>query len=151
MAAVVVLGASLVQTAKPPVKPVVTFAAPASVKPGATVAATAKVAIPEGWHAYQNPPKSEFENPLVLRFPEKPSPFRLSGVRYPKGVAKTVAGVATIVYEGTVPIAFRISVPKAAKPGKATVPMTLAYQLCSDSTCLPPDDLPLRLALTVAR
>lgn len=133
-----------------PVVPTVAFSAPKSVKAGACVPVTAKVTIPVGWHAYQNPPASEFENPLTLAF-DKKSVFKVTGLAYPKGVAKTVGGVKTVIYEDAVTIRFDVTVPKGTKPGKVSVPMKLGYQLCSDATCRPPAELPLKLALTVAR
>lgn len=96
------------------------------------------VSLPEGWHAYQNPPKSKYENPLALS--SKTKGFTLSKVVYPKGKAMNSFGNDTLVYEGDVKIAFEGKIGKTVKMknGAYTFDFDIAYQICNESTCQPP-------------
>ena len=132
----------------PPVKPTVTFDA-VRAKSGATVKVTARVAIPEGWHAYQNPPKSEYQNPLKLALGK--TTVKAKSFAYPKGKLMTAGGEETLVYEGRVAVPFRVTVPKTAKPGTLRVPVRVEYQLCSDTTCLPPSSTDATMVVTVVK
>lgn len=131
-----------------PQKPTVTFDS-VRAKPGATVKATARVSIPQGWHAYQNPPRSKYENPLTLKLGK--TSVKASGFVYPKGKLITASGEKTLVYEGKVAVPFRVTVPKSAKVGTMRVPVIVEYQLCSDTTCLQPSEITATLLVTVAK
>ncbi len=129
-------------------KPTVTFDA-VKAKPGATIKVVARVSIPEGWHAYQNPPKSEYENPLKLSLGK--TTVKASSWGYPKGKAQVFSGQNTLVYEGKIAVPFRVTVPKTAKKGTLKVPVRVEYQLCNDSTCLPPSTTETTLLVTVVK
>ena len=129
-------------------KPTVTLDA-VKAKAGTTVKATARVTIPEGWHAYQNPPKSQFENPLKMSLGK--TSVKASAWAYPKGKAVTFSGEETLVYEGKIAVPFRVTVPKGTKPGALRVPIKVDYQLCSDKTCLPPTSTEATLLVTVVK
>ncbi|OWU64889.1 MAG: hypothetical protein CBB60_007505 [Armatimonadetes bacterium Cent15-Ar3] len=125
--------------------PVLEFKVSATPGKDGAVSGSLTVKIPAGWHAYQNPPKSEFENPVVLSTATKK--FKLSKVTYPKGEAKMSSGNESLVYEGTIKIDFVGGFEKGFKPGKKGYEATLdlAYQLCDDSTCIPPTSTAVKL------
>ena len=129
-------------------RPSVTFDA-LKAKPGASVKATARVTIPDGWHAYQNPPKSQYQNPLKLSLGKTAA--KASAFSYPKGKPEVFAGEETLVYEGRQTVTFRVTVPKTAKSGALKVPVVVAYQLCNDKTCLPPSTMDATLIVTVVK
>lgn len=118
-----------------------------SLTPGkaGAVTGTVSVKIPDGWHAYQNPPKSEFENPITLS--TKTKKFKLTKVTYPKGEAKMSSGNESLVYEGTIKLEFAGTFEKGFKPGKKGYEAVLdfGYQLCDDSTCIPPTSTTIKL------
>ena len=117
-----------------------------------TVKGTVTVTIPAGWHAYQNPPKSEFENPL--KFETTTKGFTMAKINYPKGVAMKSAGVDSLVYEGSVKIPFEGKLAKTVKPGKngmVELLFTVSYQFCNDSTCIPPSTLKAKVNIKVAK
>lgn len=120
-----------------------------TVKVGQSVQASAKVTIPSPYHAYQNPPFSEFENPLKLAGTSKA--ITLNQFVYPPGLAKVVAGGESRIYEGTVTIKFRVSASKVAKPGVIRVPVRVDYQLCTATTCLAPTSLTTNLSVRVTK
>jgi DsbC/DsbD-like thiol-disulfide interchange protein len=110
------------------------------------------VSIPSGWHAYQNPPKSEFENPLKVSSTTKG--FSLSKVTYPPGVAMKSSGNDSMVYQGDVKIAFEGKIAKTLKPGKngmIHLEFDINYQFCNDSTCIPPTSRHAKLNIKVGK
>ncbi|MER3496702.1 MAG: hypothetical protein C4320_08010 [Armatimonadota bacterium] len=120
-----------------------------TVKVGQSVQASAKVTIPSPYHAYQNPPFSEFENPLKLVGTSKA--ITLNQFVYPPGLAKVIAGGESRIYEGVVTVKFRVTAPKSAKPGVIRIPVRVEYQLCTATTCLPPTSLTTSLSVRVTK
>ena len=127
----------LAQTAKPEFS--------VSVKPGkaGAISGTVTVKLPEGWHAYQNPPKSEYENPLKIE--SKTKGFKLTKVSYPKGETLKSSGSKTLGYVGNVDIPFEGKFDTSIKPTKGTysVAIEVSYQICSDRSCIAPDSTKL--------
>ena len=92
--------------------PVLEFKVSATPGKDGLVTGTLTVKIPEGWHAYQNPPKSEYENPVTLT--SKTKKFKLTKVTYPKGIAMMSSGSDSLVYEGSIKIDFAGSFEKGS-------------------------------------
>lgn len=115
------------------------------------VTGSVSVHLPEGWHAYQNPPKSEYENPLT--FSAKTKGLKLTKISYPAGKAMTSSGNESLVYEGEVKIPFTGKIDKALKPvkGAYSFEFEIAYQICNDSTCLPPSTLKTKVTAKVSK
>ena len=111
-----------------------------------SVSAEVSVVLPEGWHAYQNPPKSEFENPLKMD--TKTKGFKLGKVSYPAGIPMDVAGGESLVYEGTVKLPFTATFDKTLKPVKGvyTAVINVSYQICNASTCVPPSSKAVKIS-----
>ena len=110
------------------------------------------ITVPSGWHAYQNPPKSEFENPLKVEAVTKG--LKLTKVSYPKGEAMKSAGVDSLVYMGMISIPFEGKFDSKIKPGKnglTKFEFKISYQFCNDSTCIPPSNLNARVELKVSK
>lgn len=116
------------------------------------VKGTFSITVPSGWHAYQNPPKSEFENPLKVEAVTKG--LKLTKVSYPKGIEMKSSGMDSLVYQGEVVIPFEGKFDKTIKPGKngmTKFEFKVSYQFCNDSTCIPPSTLNARVELKVAK
>lgn len=115
------------------------------------VTGSVTVKLPEGWHAYQNPPKSEYENPLT--FSTKTKGLKLTKISYPAGKAMKSSGNESLVYEGEVKVPFTGKIDKALKPAKGayTFEFEVAYQICNDSTCLPPSTLTTKVTAKVSK
>jgi DsbC/DsbD-like thiol-disulfide interchange protein len=110
------------------------------------------VSIPAGWHGYQNPPKSEFENPIKLETTTKD--FKITKISYPAGIAMKSSGMDSLVYEGDVKIPFEGKMGNSMKPGKNgmyEIGFTLSYQFCNASTCIPPSTLKAKIRVKVAK
>ncbi|MBS1725834.1 MAG: hypothetical protein JST51_03880 [Armatimonadetes bacterium] len=115
------------------------------------VKGTVTVSIPQGWHAYQNPPKDEYENPLTLT--AKTKGFKLAKITYPKGEPMTSFGTDTLVYQGDVKIPFEGKIEKALQPKKGvySVDFDISYQICNESTCKPPSSVKATLNIKVGK
>lgn len=115
------------------------------------VKGTLTVTLPEGWHAYQNPPKSEFENPLTLA--SKTKGFTFSKISYPAGKPMTSFGNETLVYEGEVKIPFQGKIAKSLKPnnGAYALELEVSYQICNESTCKPPASTKAKVSVKVGK
>ncbi len=118
------------------------------VTAGSTVTGKISLTFPEGYHGYQNPPVGEFEIPVKVDL-AKTSKFTLVKVNYPKGKPMTLQGEtkATAVYLDTIQIPVTFKAP--TKPGPGSIELSLNYQECNASTCLPPDTLNLVAKVTV--
>ena len=109
------------------------------------------VSLPNDWHAYQNPPKSEFENPLTLTSTTKG--FTLGKITYPKGKLITAFGNESLVYTGDVKIPFEGKIGKTLKPEKGVYKLNfeIAYQICNESTCKPPSSVKATINVKVGK
>lgn len=128
------LATVLAVQAKPEVSVTVNFKPDTNGKSGS---GTVVVSFGEGWHAYQNPPKSEYDTPLTVASATKG--FKLTEVKYPAG-QPLPDKEDTLVYEGKVEVPFKATLGKELKPkkGKYEVAVKVGYQICNASTCLPP-------------
>ncbi len=126
----------------------VRFLQPAA-KPGSVVTGTVWVKFASGLHGYQNPPADQFEIPVKLSVIE--NGFKLTSVRYPKGVDLSVAGESkpSKVYQDTIEIPFTMRATK--KPGTYNVNVRLDYQECNAVSCFPPAFVVAKSKLTVTK
>lgn len=111
-----------------------TFTISLDAKPTAkgTYTGVAKATFPEEWHGYTNPPADKYDTPVTLKIATKGVSF--VKVTYPKGNAKVGEKP---VYSGTIEIKFEFKSSKPLAP-KSKLNFELGYQMCNDSTCIPP-------------
>lgn len=122
---------------------------PAAIKVGKPLIVSLKATLPEGWHAYQNPPSDEYQNPLEVMIVGKGLPaFKVS---YPKGedyldqnTSKKIK-----VYMGTVTM--QATNKARLKAGTFNANVTLRYQLCNETTCLPPKSISKTAKIVVSK
>ena len=93
---------------------------------------TAKVTFPKGWHGSTNPPADKYDTPLTLTVGTQG--YTMSKVTYPKGNSKVGKKP---VYSGEIEIKFELKPSKIAPPTTA-IEFALKYQMCSETTCIPP-------------
>jgi DsbC/DsbD-like thiol-disulfide interchange protein len=139
MIATILMATYLVQA------PPVTLSAEVAKVSATKIEGSITVKLPEGWHAYQNPPKSEYENPLKVE--TKTPKFKLRKVSYPMGELKPSQGGESLVYEGDVKIPFVASLAKGfmAKKGVFSADLIVSYQICSATSCIPPTEAKVKL------
>ena len=114
------------------------------------VAVVAEIA--RGFHMNSNHPSDAYLIPTTLT-PQLPSGFKLLDTIYPDGRAQKFSfspDKPLDVYSGSVTIKLRVLAQPGATLGAVAIPMTLRYQACNDSTCLPPVKLPVEAKVVVA-
>jgi suppressor for copper-sensitivity B len=99
----------------------------------------AEVVIERGWHTNSHTPTFDYLIPTVVTL-ELPAGFSPPRVDYPPGEMKrfAFADQPISVYEGTVAIPIRLSLPPSTPQGPLRVAGKLRYQACNDRLCLPP-------------
>ena len=100
--------------------------------------------VDDGFHINSNKPKDELLIPTSLKLDS--ADVKVLGAEYPKGAAfKLVGGGDTLdVYQGE----FRVKVRMSAPKGAWTLTGKLHYQACDNAVCLPPRDVPVKVAVT---
>jgi len=109
--------------------------------------------IASGFHMNSHKPTDEYLIATTLKA-ELPAGFELIDTIYPKGKLEKFAFSPEHpldVYSESVTLVLRLSAKSTAVLGPAEIPMTLRYQACNDSTCLPPVKLPLTAKFNLAQ
>lgn len=134
-------------------------AAPASPVPTATFRAApggfrgdsatvrVRVIIPKGWHIQSDAPLDEFLIPTELK--ASGEGLRFGKALFPKPLVKDfpALGGKVALFEDTVDVRVSARAAKAGMGAKALLAaleksvVTLRYQACNDSQCLPPKEI----------
>jgi DsbC/DsbD-like thiol-disulfide interchange protein len=110
------------------------------------------VEIARGFHMNSHHPSDAYLIPTTLSV-QLPNGLKLLDTIYPGGHAQKFSfspDKPLDVYSGSVAIKLRLLAESSATLGAVTIPMTLRYQACNDSTCLPPVKLPVEAKVAVA-
>jgi Disulphide bond corrector protein DsbC len=108
--------------------------------------------IARGFHMNSHQPSDKYLIPTTLT-PHLPVGFRLVDTIYPAGHLEKFSfspNKPLDVYSEKVTVRLLLAAEKDAPLGAATIPITLRYQACNDTTCLPPVKLPVDAKLSVA-
>jgi thiol:disulfide interchange protein DsbD len=107
--------------------------------------------IMPGFHVNSNKPSEEYLIPTQL-LPELPAGYKVLATTYPPGkeIKFDFAEKKLSVYEGAFTLRMKIQAPASAKLGATKLPVTLRYQACNESMCLPPVKIPVALEIEVA-
>jgi thiol:disulfide interchange protein DsbD len=108
--------------------------------------------IASGFHVNSHKPTDEYLIATTLK-PELPAGFELIDTIYPKGKLEKFAFSPEHpldVYSESVTLVLRLSAKPTAVLGLTEIPMTLRYQACNNSTCLPPVKLPVTAKFNLA-
>ncbi|HUL75321.1 MAG TPA: cytochrome c biogenesis protein CcdA [Vicinamibacterales bacterium] len=121
--------------------PVHWSAAPVTAVPGKSVNIVLTARIDDGWHLYglNEPPGP---SPLTLSF-DKTGPFRLSGAVTESTPTKKLDpnfGAVTEYHEGTATFTLPFGVASSLPRGPQSFKITVNFQVCNDTVCLPPKD-----------
>jgi DsbC/DsbD-like thiol-disulfide interchange protein len=145
------------QDAAPPIKPadVVkthTYVSLDPVPRGKEFQAAVVVDINENYHMNSHKPIDSYLIPTTLT-PQLPEGIKLVDTVYPPGRLKKFPfspDKPLDVYSGSVTLRLRLAAGNSAAIGSTTIPITLRYQACNNSACLPPVKIPLTVQLQVA-
>jgi thiol:disulfide interchange protein DsbD len=109
------------------------------------------IEIARGYHMNSHHPSDAYLIPTTLT-PQVPAGFQLVDTIYPDGHAQKFSfspDKPLDVYSGGVTVKLKLLAQTSAPLGSITIPMTLRYQACNDSTCLPPVKLPVEAQVIV--
>ncbi|MFY9528230.1 MAG: protein-disulfide reductase DsbD domain-containing protein [Candidatus Acidiferrales bacterium] len=115
-----------------------------------SVAVVAEIA--RGFHINSNKPLDEFLIPTTLTA-QLPAGFREIETVYPAGQLLKFAfspDKPLSVYSGSAMFRMKFEAAADAPLGSQTIPLTLRYQPCNDTACLPPVKVPVVVKLEVA-
>jgi DsbC/DsbD-like thiol-disulfide interchange protein len=106
--------------------------------------------IATGFHVNANKTSDDFLIPTTIDA-QLPAGLRSVQTIYPAGKLKNLSfsDKPVNVYDGAVTLFMKLQVAPDAPLGEMQVPVTIRYQACSDTTCLPPVKLPVTVSLTV--
>lgn len=110
------------------------------------------VDIAHGYHMNSNHPTDKYLIPTTLT-PKLPTGFALLDTIYPAGRVEKFSfspDKGLDVYSGSVTLKLRLVAHNDAPIGAQTFPVTLRYQACNDTTCLPPVKVPVDIRVDVA-
>ena len=110
------------------------------------------VDIARGYHMNSNHPTDKYLIPTTLT-PKLPAGFELLDTIYPAGRIEKFSfspDKGLDVYSGSVTLKLRLIAHNDAPIGAVTFPVTLRYQACNDTTCLPPVKVPVDVRVDVA-
>jgi Disulphide bond corrector protein DsbC len=141
---------SVVPKASAVVKPR-TFASLDPVPRGKEFQAAVVVEIARGYHINSHHPSDAYLIPTALT-PQLPPGFELVDTIYPDGHLQKFSfspDKPLDVYSGSVTVKLKLLAQPSAPLGAIAIPMTLRYQACNDSTCLPPVKLPVEAQVVV--
>ncbi len=111
------------------------------------------VKINTGYHMNSHKPSDSYLIPTTLT-PQLPAGFTMAGEPvYPAGKNEKFPfspDKPLNVYTGSVTFRMKLTADDKAALGKTSIPVTLRFQACNLSACLPPVKIPLTLEVSVA-
>ena len=107
--------------------------------PGDTARLATVLRIEDGWHVNSNTPTYDYLIPTTVEV-RLPEGWPAAEVSYPaaKTARFTFAEEPLSVYEGTVAATAALRVPPDAAAGESELAVSVTYQACNDTQCLPP-------------
>jgi hypothetical protein len=119
---------------------------------GKTFEIAVVVEIARGFHMNSHKPTDPYLIATTLT-PQAPAGFDLVDTIYPDGRDEKFAfspNKPLNVYTGKVTLRLKLAAHADASLGPATIPLTLRYQACNDTTCLQPVKIPVDAKFEVA-
>ena len=110
------------------------------------------VEIARGFHMNSHKPSDQYLIPTSVTA-QLPAGIQLRDTIYPDGRLEKFSfspNKPLDVYTGTVTFRLRLAAGNDAAIGATTIPITLRYQACNDTTCLQPVKVPIEVRLEVA-
>jgi len=128
------------------------FVSLAPVPRGKEFQVAVAVEIAHGYHMNSHHPTDQYLIATTLT-PKLPTGFELLDTLYPAGRVEKFSfspDKGLDVYSGSVTLKLRLIAHNDAPIGAVTFPVTLRYQACNDTTCLPPVKVPVDVRVDVA-
>jgi len=119
---------------------------------GKTFEVAVVVEIARGFHMNSHKPTDPYLIPTTLT-PQAPAGFEIVDTIYPDGKLEKFSfspKKPLDVYTGKVTLRLKLAAHADAALGDVTIPITLRYQACNDTTCLQPVKIPVDAKIMVA-
>ncbi len=119
---------------------------------GQNFEAAVVVNIAKGFHMNSNKPSEDYLIPTTLT-PNPPAGIKVVDTIYPPGQMKTFTfspKKPLNVYTDSVTLKLKLAAESSAPLGAVSIPVTLRYQACNDTACLPPVKVPVTVNLDIA-
>jgi DsbC/DsbD-like thiol-disulfide interchange protein len=128
------------------------FVSLAPVPRGKEFQVAVAVDIAHGYHMNSHHPTDQYLIATTLT-PKLPTGFEVLDTLYPAGHVEKFSfspDKGLDVYSGSVTLKLRMVAHNDAPIGAVTFPVTLRYQACNDTTCLPPVKVPIDVRVDIA-
>ena len=139
----------------PPLKPVrwvlVGGNGPRAVASGKTVDVVLQAEIADGWYIYSLTQKPGGPIPLRIQLVGAADVGVRGGVKAPKPVTKFDPnfGIETELHRGKPRFVVPLGVPRGSLTGKRDLEVSVRYQACSETLCLPPRTEKVKVSLRI--
>lgn len=122
-----------------------------TLSPGETLRGWLTFTFPDPWHVNARHPKDNTLIPTVLEPGSDATAVRITGIVYPepKSFRFEFSEEEVLVYGPEFSIGVILEAAASGAPGPYKVPLTLRYQACNNTTCMPPRTLELSLDVMV--
>lgn len=121
-----------------------------ALEPGKEALIAVVIEIPEKLHAQSHTPSQETFIPLDVKVAPAEH-LTIGQPRYPPGENKTYPALGELnVYEGRVIVHVPVTVATDAKAGPVKIDGTVRLQMCDDSVCYRPANVPFTIDTTIA-
>ena len=113
---------------------------PTAAQPGEVVTLAVRLHIAEGFHAYGDLPTDSAYQPVTLA-PELPAGWSTVGRTSLPASQDHASERGVRVFTGDPVFLLRVRAASNATPGAMTVPVKVAFMVCDEMRCLPPDEV----------
>jgi thiol:disulfide interchange protein DsbD len=117
---------------------------------GKTYPLLLRVTITDGWYIHGDKLGDPFLFPTRLLF-DKPPQVKIGSIRFPKAKAEKFAYVPEPLelYSGTILVQTDLAIQENAPVGELLVNGKIEYQACTSNSCIPVEELPVKIAISV--
>jgi DsbC/DsbD-like thiol-disulfide interchange protein len=131
---------------------VVPRSSPLQVTPGRTVPLTVQADIAKGWHIYSLTQKAGGPIPLSIKLVDAADVIVRGVIKapQPERTFDKNFGIETELYSGTARFSIPVGVPGHSPGGFRKFQVSVRYQVCSETLCLPARTEKLAVVLLVA-
>lgn len=135
---------------EPKIVRVRTTVANESIQATETFVVELQVRVRSPWHINSQDPGIELLIPTTISM-ENPDLVELVDVVYPKATKRRFPyhNKPLPVFEGRFTVALKVKVKSSAKAGPLKLQGILRFQACSRSSCLPPEEVPFTVEVTL--
>jgi len=119
-------------------------------QPNGTYHILFRLKIPEPWYIHGAIKAESYLIPTKLVFHDSPD-LEVKSIRFPRPETKNFEYLSrpVNVYSGTVLVQASLSTGKDVSSGMRIIKGNLSYQACSPTSCMPPEEVPVELAIMI--